>query len=102
MVGIMDNNTTILLTAHEYIGLGIITRICIFVAGFFGKKSKRYDYKRSLVLSNIKDDLLTQMEEYPDYVFSDFRIVREDNLNYIGTVMGVKRSTSMVDSCHTK
>lgn len=102
MVGIMNNNKTILLTAHEYIGLGIVTRICIFVAGFFGRKSKRYDNKRSKVLDNIKDDLLTQMEEYPDYVFSDFRIVREDNLNYIGTVIGVKKPISTIDISQIK
>lgn len=86
-----DNQRTILLTAHEYIGLGIWTRVCIIVSSIFGMKSKSYDNKRTRVLESIKQDLYTQMADYEDYDFSDFRIVREDNLNYIGTVMGVRR-----------
>ena len=38
-----------------------------------------------------KGRLEAMMNKYPDYAFSDFRIVKENRLAYTTTVIGIKK-----------
>ena len=83
------NSQTILLTVASNRGIGFWTSICLGFSNFFGFKSYRYNLKLNAILKEITEKLEEKMENYPDYDFSDFRIVKENKLCYIGSVYGV-------------
>lgn len=80
---------TILLTASENVGVGLWTSICIAFASIFGVKSRSFNRKLNRVMKRLKEDLYDQMDDYPGYDFSDFRIVRDGSLAYTASVIGV-------------
>lgn len=81
----------ILLTAASNIGVGLLTSICIALVSIFGIESKNYTRKMDIALGAVKSKLEDMMSKLPDYDFRDFRVVKEGNLAYTGSVMGIKR-----------
>ena len=81
----------VLLSASANVGTGLWTSICVAFAAIFGVESKNYTKKMERANKAVKARLLKQMSEYPDFVFEDFRIVKDGNLAYTGTVIGTKK-----------
>lgn len=79
----------LLLTASSNTGVGLWTSICVFFSSIFGVESKNYTKKMNRVLGKVKSSLQSQISKHPNYVFSDFRIVKESGLTYTGSVIGI-------------
>lgn len=92
---------TILLTSSANVGLGFWTSICLGFARFFGVKSKNYNKKLNTVIDLVKQDLKRQMEQYPNYTFSDFRIVKDGSLAYTASVIGVGEAPDVEEMVKT-
>ena len=91
-------NKTILLTATSNCGVGLWTSICVMFASIFGVKSVNYQRKMNKITTEIKRSLEKQMEKNPNYTYGDFRIVKEGNLAYTGTVLGVLNESSKAEN----
>ena len=85
------NENFVLLSTSANIGIGLWTSICVSCASIFGVESKNYTKKMNKATALVKSKLLVQMKKYPDFVFADFRIVRDSGLAYTGTVIGTKK-----------
>ena len=81
----------IILTASSNTGIGLWTSICVGCAAIFGVQSKKYKFKMNKILNEIKSDLESQMAQYKEYEFKDYRIIREKGLAYYGTVIGTRK-----------
>ena len=81
----------VLITASTNIGVGLWTSICVAFAGMMGVESKNYTKKMERAAAEVKRKLIEQMDELPDYEYSDFRLVKEKGLVYSGSVIGVKK-----------
>ena len=86
-----SRENTIILTSAANVGVGLWTSICVVFAAIFGVESINFKRKQNIVMNKIKQDLANQMKMYPEYEFSDFRIVKEGNLSCYGTVVGIKK-----------
>ena len=87
---VMTGNV-VLLSASANVGIGLWTSICVACASIFGVESKNYTKKMERASNAVKARLLKQMNNYPDFAFADFRIVKEGSLAYTGTVIGVRK-----------
>ena len=85
------NGNYVLLSASANVGTGLWTSICVACAAILGVESKNYTKKMERANKAVKARLLKQMSNYPDFVFEDFRIVRDGNLAYTGTVIGTRK-----------
>lgn len=81
----------VLFTASSNNGVGLWTSICISFASIFGVESKNYTKKLNMTMNRVKNKLTQLMEQYPEFEYRDFRIVKEGNIAYTGSVMGIKK-----------
>ncbi len=86
----MEDKNVVLLSASANTGIGLWTSICVCFAHIFGCESQNFKKKQNKIIGKIKEDLKRQMDNYPDYSFSDFRITLHSKLAFTGTVMGIK------------
>lgn len=85
------NGNVVLLSASANVGVGFFTgAICLPWSAFLGVECKNYTKKMERASNAVKERLLRQMSNYPDFKFSDFRIVKEGGLTYTGTVIGTR------------
>ena len=82
---------TILLSSSANMGTGLWTMICLFFCKIFGRESRNYRIKVNKAMNMVKNRLAMAMSEYPEYDFEDFRVVKEKDLSFIGTVLGTLR-----------
>ena len=78
----------VLFTASANIGIGLWTAICKGCAAMFGVESKNYTKKMNRAEQRVRFRLTRQMLAHPEYEYSDFRIVKDGNLAYSGSVIG--------------
>ena len=79
---------TILLTASSNRGIGFWTSICFAFSRFFGCKCRSYNVKVNRAIEDVKKKLNKQMDDHPEYTYSDFRIVKENSISFLGSVLG--------------
>ena len=80
-----------LFTASSNNGVGLWTSICISCASIFGVESVNYTKKMDMVLARVSNKLEEVMKEYPEFEYRDFRVVKEGNLAYTASVMGIRK-----------
>ncbi len=86
---IIPGQKTVVFTAASNNGMGLWTSICAAFAAIFGVESKNVSKKCKRTLARVRKQLITMMEKHPEYEYSDFRIVKDGNVAYTGTVFGV-------------
>ncbi len=80
-----------LFTAASNNGVGLWTSICISFASIFGVESVNYTRKMNMVLTRVSSKLEEVMKEYPEFEYRDFRVIKEGNLAYTASVMGIRK-----------
>ena len=83
-----SSKKVVLLTASSNVGMGLWTTICVYFAAIFGVESKNRTKKMNRAMNDVKRKLIDQMNQLPEYEFSDFRVVKEVGLVYTGSVIG--------------
>lgn len=86
---IIPGQKTVVFTAASNNGMGLWTSICAAFAAIFGVESKNVSKKCKRTLARVRKQLITMMEKHPEYEYSDFRIIKDGNVAYTGTVFGV-------------
>ena len=86
---IYPGQKVVLLTASSNNGMGLWTSICAAFAGIFGVESKNVSKKCKRTAARVRRQLTNMMQKHPEYEYSDFRIVKDGNVAYTGTVYGV-------------
>ena len=80
-----------LFTASSNVGIGLWTSICVSFAAIFGVESTNYTKKLDIVLNRVRGKLEELMKEYPEFEYRDFRVVKEGNIAYTASVMGIRK-----------
>lgn len=86
---IYPGQKVVVFTASSNNGLGLWTSICQMFAAIFGVESKNVSKKCKRTAARVRRQLTNLMQKHPEYEYSDFRIVKDGNVAYTGTVYGV-------------
>ena len=88
---VFENKNYIVLSASANVGIGLWTSICASFTRIFGVESKNLTKKMNRATAAARARLMQEMERYPEFEFSDFRIIKDGAIAYTASVMGIRK-----------
>ena len=88
---VFENKNYIVLSASANVGIGLWTSICASFTRIFGVESKNLTKKMNRATAAARARLMQEMERYPDFEFSDFRVIKDGAIAYTASVMGIRK-----------
>ena len=91
------------LTASANTGIGLFTSICVACAAIMGVESKNYHKKTDKVLDEANKRLMKKFEDLgPGYSINEYRIVKENSLSVMVSMVAVKGCCEQNDNSDEK